>query len=78
MPHNLTPEQQILLLQFWSLSVEIARNIRVDTRESIEGLQQALELVSAIPVAIGWETEDKTDELRRYVTGDEAFRRKRK
>jgi hypothetical protein len=62
---SLTAEQELLLLHFWSLSVEIARKLPIEIRQDIEGLQRALELAAAIPAAIGW--EKSATALLRYV-----------
>jgi hypothetical protein len=62
---SLTAEQELLLLQFWSLSVEIARKMPTETLQDVDGLQRALELAAVIPAAIGWDKGAAA--LLRYV-----------
>ncbi len=54
---ELSIDQEILLLQFWALSVEVARRIPADTCRAVGGLQAALDGAATIPVAIGWEDD---------------------
>jgi hypothetical protein len=54
---ELSIDQEILLLQFWALSVEIARRLPAELRDAIGGLEASLDAAAAIPAAIGWEDD---------------------
>ena len=53
----LTPEQEILLLRFWAISMEIAQRFPPRMHDEIAGLQAALTAAAKLPAAIGWNGE---------------------
>ena len=54
---ELSIDQEILLLQFWALSIDIARRLPAETCRAIGGLQLSLDAAATIPAAIGWEDD---------------------
>jgi hypothetical protein len=63
---RLTQDEERLLLHLWSSSVDVTRKLPLDVRQKIDGLQQAIELLTNLPVAIGWEENATT--LLAYAT----------
>jgi hypothetical protein len=50
-------EQELLLLQFWAIGVEILRKFTPDQLRSVPGVEEAIGYTSTIPTAIGWGDE---------------------
>jgi hypothetical protein len=54
---ELSLEEELLILLFWAHGKDIARTIGMEKLQAVPGLQQAIESVSCLPVAIGWDDE---------------------
>jgi len=59
-PIKISPEKEIIILQFWAQAVDIIRGFSPEEIESVRGLAQALDAARKLPDAIGWGEEEHT------------------
>jgi hypothetical protein len=56
-------EEEILILLFWAHGKDISRKISAEKIQAIPGLETAIEAISFLPAAIGWDDEALPDGL---------------
>jgi len=56
-PIKISPEKEIVILQFWAQAVDIIRGFSPEEIKSVKGLAQALDAALKLPDAIGWGEE---------------------
>jgi hypothetical protein len=54
---ELNLDEELLILLFWAHGKDIARKFSVEKLQAVPGLEQAIEAISYLPVAIGWDGE---------------------
>ena len=60
--YKLSPEKELVILQFWAQAVDILRSFSPEDVEAVRGLGQALEAARKLPDAIGWGEEEENPE----------------
>jgi len=51
---KISPEKEIVILQFWAQAIDIMRDFTPEEIKSVKGLAEALEATRKLPEAIGW------------------------
>jgi hypothetical protein len=66
-PVKISPEKEIVILQFWAQAIDIIRSFSAEEIQSVKGLAQALHAARELPDAIGWGEEHT---VRSRVSGN--------
>jgi hypothetical protein len=51
-------EEELLILLFWAYGRDISRKLGAERLRAVAGLENAIEAVAHLPMAIGWDDGD--------------------
>jgi hypothetical protein len=60
---ELNMEEELLILHFWACGKDIARKFGTEKLQAVPGLERAIEAVSYLPAAIGWDEDALPNDL---------------
>ena len=56
-------DEELLILLFWAYGRDVSKRLGAEKIKSIEGLERAIEAISSLPSAIGWDGRDFRKEI---------------
>ena len=51
-------EEELLILLFWAYGRDISKKLSAEKLRTVSGLERAIEAISHLPTAIGWDERD--------------------